>query len=62
MRFTIVIIMLLFLQACAILGPPTEFDDTKGNSAEKIYEKASEKMSERDYQKAIDYLKKLDSR
>jgi outer membrane protein assembly factor BamD len=62
MRFTIVIIMLLFLQACAILGPPTEFDDTKGNSAEKIYEKASEKMSERDYQKAIDYLKKLDTR
>jgi outer membrane protein assembly factor BamD len=62
MRICIVVIMMLFLQACAILGPPTELDDTKGNSVEKIYDKASQKMTDRDYRKAIDYLKKLESR
>ena len=62
MRTGIVVIMMLFLQACAIFGPPTELDDTKGLSAERIYEKASERMTEKDYQKSVEYLKKLESR
>lgn len=62
MRIGIVVIMMLFLQACAIFGPPTELDETKGMSAERLYEVAAEKLADRDYQKAIDYYKKLESR
>jgi len=62
MRIAIVVIMMLFLESCAIFGPPTELDDTKGMSPDKIYVLASEKMTDKDYQKAIDYLKKLESR
>jgi outer membrane protein assembly factor BamD len=62
MRIAIVIIMMLLMQACSIFGPPTEFDKTKGLSAQKIYDLASEKTSQRDYIGAIEYLKKLESR
>ena len=62
MRIGIVVIMMLFLGSCAIFGPPTELDDTKGMSAERIYEKASERMTDRDYKKSVEYLKKLESR
>ncbi len=62
MRITIIVIMMLFLESCAIFGPPTELDDTKGLSAESIYEKASDRMTSNDFKKAIEYLKKLDSR
>ena len=62
MRIAIVVIMMLFLESCAIFGPPTELDDTRGLSAERIYEKASEKMTDRDYKKTVEYLKKLESR
>jgi outer membrane protein assembly factor BamD len=54
--------MMVFLESCAIFGPPTELDDTKGLSAERIYEKASERMTSNDYKKAVEYLKKLESR
>jgi hypothetical protein len=52
--------MMLFLQACAIFGPPTELDDTKGLSAERIYEKASEVLKDiyTNYKKYIDGAKK----
>jgi len=62
MRIGIVVIMMLFLQACAIFGSPTELDDTKGLSAERIYEKASEEMANKNYKKSVEYLKKLESR
>ncbi len=62
MRIGLIIIMMLFLVSCAIFGPPTELDDTKGLSAERIYEKASERMTSKDYKKAVEYLKKLESR
>jgi outer membrane protein assembly factor BamD len=62
MRIAIVVIMMLFLEACAIFGPPTELDDTKGLSPSRIYEMASEKMADRDFEKAIGYLKKLETR
>ena len=60
MRIATVVIMMLFLASCAIFGPPTELDDTKGMSADRIYALASEKLADQDYGKAIDYLKKLD--
>jgi len=62
MRIAIVVIMMLFLESCAIFGAPTELDDTKGMSADRIYALASEKLSDKDYEKAIGYLKKLESR
>jgi len=62
MRIAIVVIMMLFLESCAIFGPPTELDDTKGLSAERIYGKASEQMESKEYAKAINYLAKLQSR
>jgi outer membrane protein assembly factor BamD len=62
MRIAIVVIMMLFLESCAIFGPPTELDDTQGLSAERIYEKASARMADKDYKKTIEYLKKLESR
>jgi outer membrane protein assembly factor BamD len=49
MRIGLVVILMLFLVSCDIFGPPTELDDTKGLSAERIYEKASEKMADKDY-------------
>jgi outer membrane protein assembly factor BamD len=52
----------LALGGCAIFGDPTELDDTKGWSAEKIYEVGAERMTEKDYEKAIGYFKKLESR
>ena len=62
MRILSVVIMMLFLASCAIFGPPTELDDTKGMSADRIYALASEKLTDKDYEKAIGYLKKLESR
>ena len=62
MRILSVVIMMLFLGSCAIFGPPTELDDTKGMSADRIYALASEKLADKDYEKAIGYLKKLESR
>ena len=62
MRILLVVIMMLFLASCAIFGPPTELDETKGMSADRIYALASEKLSGKDYEKAIGYLKKLESR
>ena len=62
MRIAIVVIMMLFLESCAIFGAPTELDDTKGLSPSRIYEMASEKMADRDFEKAIGYLKKLETR
>lgn len=52
----------LAVGGCAIFGDPTELDDTKGWSAEKIYEVGAESMTEKDYEKAIGYFKKLESR
>lgn len=55
-------LLALFLQACAIFGDPTELDDTKGWQADRIYEAGAEKMQDKDYDKAIGYFQKLESR
>ena len=52
----------LMLGGCAIFGDPTELDDTKGWSAEKIYQTGEASMADHDYDKAIGYFKKLESR
>jgi outer membrane protein assembly factor BamD len=55
-------LLALFMQACAIFGNPTELDDTKGWQAERIYQAGEEKMQDKDYDKAIGYFQKLESR
>jgi outer membrane protein assembly factor BamD len=52
----------LLLNGCAIFGDPTELDDTKGWSAERIYEEGQSKMRDKDYDKALVYFGKLESR
>lgn len=50
------------ITGCAIFGSPTELDDTKGWPAERIYEAGALAMSDKDYDKALGYFKKLESR
>jgi outer membrane protein assembly factor BamD len=55
-------LLALFLQACAIFGDPTDLDDTKGWQADRIYAAGAESMQDKDYDKAIGYFQKLESR
>ena len=55
-------LLALFMQACAIFGEPTELDDTKGWQADRIYQEGEAKMADKDYDKAIGYFQKLESR
>ena len=52
----------VLLGGCAIFGDPTELDDTKGWQAERIYQAGEERMIDKDYDKAIGYFQKLESR
>ena len=55
-------LLTLFLQGCAVFGAPTDLDDTKGWQADRIYQAGEEKMQDKDYDKAIGYFQKLESR
>lgn len=50
------------LTGCAIFGDPTELDDTKGWQADRIYAEGEAKMIDKDYDKALVYFQKLESR
>jgi outer membrane protein assembly factor BamD len=56
------LLLSLFLSGCAIFGAPTELDDTKGWQADRIYQEGVLKMQDKDYDKAIVYFQKLESR
>lgn len=62
MKYILILMFALLMNGCAIFGAPTEFDDTKGMTAERIYEEGSAKMRDKDYDKAIVYFGKLESR
>lgn len=62
MKYILIFTVALLINACAIFGPPTELDDTKGLSAERIYQMGQERMRDKDYEKAIVYFQKLESR
>jgi len=62
MKYILILTFTLLLNACAIFGEPTELDDTRGLSAERIYQMGAAKMTDRDYAKAIEYFTKLESR
>lgn len=62
MKRSLALIALLLLSGCAIFGDPTEIDETKGWPAQKIYAAGEESMRSQDYDKAIAYYGKLESR
>jgi outer membrane protein assembly factor BamD len=62
MKRSVALILALFLSACAIFGDPTEIDETKGWSVQRLYSEAEALMRSRDYDKAISYYEKLKSR
>ncbi|MBM3351503.1 MAG: outer membrane protein assembly factor BamD [Betaproteobacteria bacterium] len=62
MKYILIFTFTLLLNACVIFGDPTELDDTKGWSAERIYQEGAAKMADKDYEKAIVYFQKLESR
>lgn len=56
------LISALLLNGCAIFGAPTELDETRGWQADRIYAAGQQKMLDKDYDKAINYFQKLESR
>jgi len=62
MKYILILALAWLLNGCAIFGEPTELDDTKGWGAERIYQEGEAKMIDRDYEKAIGYFQKLESR
>lgn len=56
------LLLVLSINACAIFGDPSPLDETKGWSEQKLYATGQEKMQDKNYDKAIEYFKKLDTR
>lgn len=62
MKRSLALIAILFLTGCAVFGDPTEIDETKGWSVQKLNSAAEERMRDKDYEKAIKYYQTLESR
>ena len=62
MKRSLALIAALLLAGCAIFGDPTEFDETKSWSVQRIYAEAQQKTRTGDYDVALDYLGKIESR
>lgn len=62
MKHSLALIAALLLAGCAIFGDPTEIDETKGWNVQRLYSEADALMRSRDYDKAIGYFQKLESR
>lgn len=62
MKRSLAFISVLFLAGCAVFGAPTELDETKGWSVQRLNSAAEERMREKDYDKAIKYYEILESR
>lgn len=57
-----ILIAAISMSACAIFGNPNPPDETKGWSEQKLYATGQEKMADRNFDKAIEYFQKLESR
>lgn len=62
MKRSVALIATMLLSGCAIFGDPTELDETKGWSVQKLYSSAEEFMRNKDYDKAIKHYEILQSR
>ena len=57
-----IFVLMLCLNACAIFGDPNPLDETRGWSEQRLYAAGQEQMLDKNYDKAIDYFKKLEIR
>jgi outer membrane protein assembly factor BamD len=57
-----ILIAAISMSACAIFGNPNPLDETKGWSEQRLYATGQEKMVDKNYDKAIEYFQKLESR
>ena len=57
-----VMILASWLAGCSIFGTPTDIDETKGWTAQRLYEEGDKSMRTRDYEKALKYFQTLESR
>ena len=62
MKRSLALIAALWLSGCAIFGDPTEFDETKSWTVQRIYAEAQQKTRTGDYEVALNYLGKIESR
>lgn len=62
MKHSLALIAALWLTGCAIFGTPTELDETQGWSVQRLYAEAQDRTRRGDYDTALEYLGKLESR
>ncbi|HSQ03195.1 MAG TPA: outer membrane protein assembly factor BamD [Burkholderiales bacterium] len=60
MRHSLAVFLILLVSGCGLL--PDMNDETKGWSAQKLYAEARSELDSRNYEKAIKYYEKLESR
>ena len=60
LRHSLAVLLGVLLAACGLL--PEQIDETKGWSAQKLYSEAKDNLTSRNYQQAIKYYEKLESR
>lgn len=60
LRYSLAVLAGALVAACGLL--PEQTDETKGWSAQKLYAEAKSELSDRNYEKAIKYYEKLESR
>ena len=59
-RYSLAVIFATMLASCGLL--PEEQDETRGWSAQKLYTEAKSELNNRNYEQAIKYYQKLESR
>jgi outer membrane protein assembly factor BamD len=59
-RYSVAVLLGILLAACGLL--PEQADETKGWSAQKLYNEAKNNLGDRQYEQAIKYYEKLESR
>jgi outer membrane protein assembly factor BamD len=59
-RNSLALLLGVFIAACGLL--PDQSDETKGWSAQKLYTEAKDNLNDRNYEQAIKYYQKLESR
>jgi len=60
MRYSLAVLLALVLTGCGLL--PEQIDETRGWSAAKLYAEARDQLNNRNYEKAVQYYQKLESR
>lgn len=58
----LVLLSALLLNGCIIFGDPNPPDETKGWQADRLYEAGTLQMREKNFEKAIEYFRKIESR